>query len=108
VHATWEDEGRRAFVLAWVDTVTGARRAGFDNDSGRYPDLDLDLSRVATPTLLVHADTDADVPFEHSRHAADQLPDATLHTIGGGTHISAWAGPDEGTTQALIVEFLRR
>jgi pimeloyl-ACP methyl ester carboxylesterase len=108
VEATWEDEGRRAFVLAWVDTVTGKRAKGFDNDRGRFPDLDLDLSRVTAPTLLVHADTDSDVAYEYSQHAADALPDATLHTITGGTHISAWAGPDEVATQQLVAEFLRR
>ncbi len=108
VESTWVDEDRRRFVLSWVDTVTGRRGPGFANDLVQLAGLDLDLAAVAAPTLLVHADTDSDVPFEHSRHAHEHLPDSTLHTIEGGTHISVWAGPDEGTTQQLIIDALRR
>jgi pimeloyl-ACP methyl ester carboxylesterase len=107
VAATWEDEDRRRFVLDWVETVIGRRSEGFDNDRARYPNLDLPLERVTAPVLLVHADTDSDVPVSHSHHAAERLPRATLRIISGGTHISAWAGPDEVATQAAVVEHLR-
>ena len=107
VTATWEDEGRRRFVLYWVETVIGLRGAGFDNDRARYADLDLPLDRVTAPVLLVHADTDSDVPISHSHQAAGRLPRSELRTVTGGTHISAWAGPDETATQAAIVEHLR-
>lgn len=108
VAATWEDEERRRFVLDWVETVIGRRGEGFDNDRARYAQLDLPLDRVTAPVLLVHADTDSDVPISHSHQAAERLPRAELRTITGGTHISAWAGPDEAATQAAIVDHLRR
>lgn len=107
VHAIWDDPARREWVLAWADTVTGSRRAGFDNDRTQLADLQLDLGAVTAPTLLVHADTDSDVPYAHSEHAASTIPGAELHTITGGTHISLWTGPDDDAARARVVDFLR-
>lgn len=108
VEAIWNDEARRDWVLRWVDTVTGRRKAGFDNDRHRFPSLQLDLGAVRAPVLLVHADTDSDVPYAHSQHALAELPDAELLTIEGGTHISVWTGPDDEAARARIVDHLRR
>jgi pimeloyl-ACP methyl ester carboxylesterase len=107
VAAIWEDEARRDWVLRWLTTVTGARKVGFANDRKHFPDLQLDLAAVAAPVLLVHADTDSDVGFEHSDHAAEVLPEAELHTIHDGTHISAWTGPDDEQARQRIVDHLR-
>lgn len=107
VEAVWEDEAKRAWVLRWLDTVTGDRKAGFENDRAQFPTLALDLGAVGAPVLLVHADTDADVPYGHSEHAASELPDAELVTIAGGTHISVWTGPDDEAARRRIVDALR-
>ena len=107
VETIWADEAKRDFVLRWLDTVTGRRKAGFDNDREHFPELALDLAAVAAPVLLVHADTDSDVPAEHSEHAQALLPHAQLHTIEGGTHISVWTGPDDERARDRIVEHLR-
>lgn len=106
VEAIWSDEDTRRWVLDWAGTVTGRRRDGFDNDRAQLADLDLDLHTLAVPLLLVHADTDADVPIEHSRRAAEQVPGAELLTVAGGTHISAWTGPDLRSTQDRIAAHL--
>ncbi|MFN8039034.1 MAG: hypothetical protein U0Q07_07470 [Acidimicrobiales bacterium] len=58
--------------------------------------------------LLVHADTDSDVPHAHSEHALEALPHAELRTIDGGTHISLWTGPDDEAARAAVVDHLRR
>jgi pimeloyl-ACP methyl ester carboxylesterase len=107
VAAVWADEATRQWVLDWSSTVTGDRSTGFANDRAQFADLELDLRSVTCPVLLVHADTDTDVPIDHSEHAASQLPDARRHTIHDGTHISAWTGPDLATTQAAVTDFLR-
>ena len=107
VEEVWADDGKRAFVLALAEIVAG-RRVGLENDKAQFPKIDdLDLASVAAPVLLVHGTGDADVPFEHSDRAAALLPHVARHTIEGGSHISAWAGPGEVEAQAAIVSFLR-
>lgn len=107
VAAIWDDESLRRWVLDWATTVIGPRSAGFANDREQFPELSLDLGSVAAPVLLVHADTDADVPIAHSDHAASLLPASDRLTIEGGTHISVWTGPDQVATQSRIVATLR-
>ncbi len=107
VGAIWEDETRREWVLRWLSTVTGQRKAGFNNDREQFPSIDLPLAAVTAPVLLVHANTDSDVPFEHSTHAADQLPNRELLEIPDGTHVSVWTGPDDVAVRARIVAHLR-
>lgn len=100
------DEEQRAFALDLYDTITGPRRDGFDNDLDQYAATALPLGEVTAPALLVHARTDADVPYSHSVHASEHLPEARLVTIGSGTHVSAWVGPDAGAIQAQVREHL--
>jgi pimeloyl-ACP methyl ester carboxylesterase len=97
-----DDEEQRAFALGLFDTVTGPRRAGFATDLDQYAELDLPLADVTAPVLLVHARTDADVPYSHSEHAASRLPSARLMTLETGTHISAWTGPDAAGVQEAV------
>lgn len=100
------DEEQRSFALGLFDTITGPRRAGFTNDLDRYASLDLPLEDVAAPVLLVHARADADVPHAHSVHAHDRLPDSRLVDLEGGSHVSAWLGPDAADVQAAVLEHL--
>lgn len=101
-----DDEDQRAFALGLFDTVTGPRRDGFTNDMDQYAGLVLPLADVAAPVLLVHARTDADVSYEHSVHAHEQLPDSRLVTIETGTHLSAWVGPDAAEVQVAVRDHL--
>lgn len=101
-----DDEEQRAFALGLFDTVTGPRKHGFDNDMDQYAHLDLPLGEVTAPVLLVHARGDADVPYSHSEHAHAELPGSQLLTLDGGTHVSAWLGPDAGEVQTVIREHL--
>lgn len=99
-----DDEAQRSFALSLFDTITGPRKAGFDNDMDQYASLTLPLAAVTAPVLLVHARTDADVDYSHSEHASASLPDARLLTIDSGTHVSAWVGPDAADVQAAVLE----
>jgi pimeloyl-ACP methyl ester carboxylesterase len=103
----WADPVKRDFALRLMETVSGARRDGLHNDERQFPAIgDLPLAAVEAPTLLLHATTDADVPFEHSEHAVTRLPHAELVRIAGGTHVSVWTDPDADALQSRIVDFL--
>lgn len=108
VESIWSDEERRAFALDLMGTIVGDRKAGFENDVDQYAHLDLDLGAVTAPALLIHARTDADVPYAQSEHARDRLPDARLVTIEGGTHVSVWTDPDAAGHQETVAAFLAR
>ncbi len=46
-----------------------------------------DVEKVSVPTLVIHGDSDAVVPFEVSgKRAAERIPGAQLHVIEGGPH----------------------
>ncbi|MDG4667823.1 alpha/beta hydrolase [Mycobacterium sp. 236(2023)] len=46
-----------------------------------------DLPKVTVPSLVIHGDSDATVPFEGSgRRTYEMLPDSRLHIIAGGPH----------------------
>jgi pimeloyl-ACP methyl ester carboxylesterase len=101
-----EDPVKRQWALDLMETVAGDRKTGFKNDMEQYPKLDLDLGSVKTKTLLVHATSDSDVPFEYSEFALEHLPSAELHRVEGGTHVSAWTDPDSDSIQDRIASFL--
>ncbi|WP_238419756.1 alpha/beta fold hydrolase [Gordonia sp. 'Campus'] len=100
------DDDQHALVTDLFGTVSGDRKAGFDNDFDQFRDLDLPLGNIIAPVLAIHARTDADVPYEQSRIAVDQAPDARLETVDTGTHLSVWLGPDAARLQSLIGEHL--
>ena len=46
-----------------------------------------DLAKVTVPTLVIHGDSDAVVPFEVSgKRSAELIPGAQLHVVEGGPH----------------------
>lgn len=93
-------------IAATVD-YRSDRKDGFENDKRAFAEIEsLELERVEAPTLLVHGDADTDVPFQHSVNAAAALPESELVRIDRGTHLGAWAHPDDATTQTGIARFL--
>lgn len=100
------DDDQRTLAIDLFDTVSGSRKAGFDNDFDQFRDLDLPLAEVSAPVLAIHARTDADVPFDQSVHAAQTLPDARLEAVDEGTHLSLWLGQDAPRLQSLVVDHL--
>lgn len=66
-----------------------------------------DVASVGVPTLVVHGDADAIVPFEVSgKRSAELIEDSELVVIEGGPHATD-AGHAEQLDAALI-EFLGR
>jgi pimeloyl-ACP methyl ester carboxylesterase len=101
----WDHEETRDFVLDLSATLSG-RRAGLKNDQHHFPDLDLPLGAVRSPTLLVHGTADRDVGPEHSKRALGAIAGSELLRVTRGTHLSVWTDPTAGQIQARIVEHL--
>jgi len=107
VESIWADEAKRAWVLALMASIAGDRRDGLHNDQQHFATLtDLGLADIRTPTLLVHATTDADVPFSHSERAAATISGAQLVRIDGGTHVSLWTDPSSDDLQRQVATHL--
>jgi len=69
-------------------------------------DFRADLAKVTVPTLVIHGDSDAIVPFAVSgerTHAA--IPGSTLHVIKGGPHGMNASHPQE--FNAALLDFLK-
>ena len=50
-------------------------------------DFRADVAKVTVPTLVIHGDSDAIVPFEVSgKRSAELIPGAELHVVAGGPH----------------------
>ncbi|MEU0312563.1 alpha/beta fold hydrolase [Nocardioides sp. NPDC006273] len=84
----WFDEMQR--ISASPETAALMRRA---RDEVDVTDL---LARVVTPTLVMHAQDDAAVPFEQGRELASSIPDARFVPLEGHNHMlladePAWA-----------------
>ena len=111
VAEVWADETKRRFVVELAKTVSwrGARKAGLDNDKANFAAItDLELARIAVPTLLVQGRVDTDLAPDHTEYAAAQIPGAQVHWVERGGHLAAFTDHDSDAIQARIVEFLRR
>lgn len=102
----------QADVVLSMASVVGDyenRREGIVNDRTRFTEIeDLDLGRVAAPTLIVVGDADVDVPPSHSDFAAEAIPGAEKLTMERGTHLCLFAHHDARSAQERVVSFLRR
>ena len=76
---TWFDEAQRISAASETAALMRLARAEVD-----VADL---LARVVTPTLVLHAQDDAAVPFEQGRELATAIPDARFVPLEGRNHI---------------------
>jgi pimeloyl-ACP methyl ester carboxylesterase len=63
------------------------------------------LSTIATPTLVIHGETDALVPAENGRIVAGGIPNATLAMIPNASHIFYTDQTEESAR--IILTFLK-
>lgn len=100
---------KRDFVVGLGLTAeqTAERRIGYDNDVREFDGIiDLELERVAVPTLLIHGTADSDVPYEHSENAAAKIPGSELISMDTGTHLAFYTHPDCEDVQARAIVLL--
>ena len=75
-------------------------------DSFAYTDFRADMAKVTVPTLVLHSDTDALVPFEASgQRTLAAVPDGRLALIGSAPHGFNVTHADE--FNAALLAFLR-
>ncbi len=84
-------------------TPTRTYRAQLDAimQSDRYTRLD----EIDAPTLVVHGDVDALIPYGNGELLARQIPNAKLHTLRGVGHLPMWEAPEQ--TAGAVIDFLR-
>jgi len=58
-------------------------------------DLRSRLGEITIPTLLIHGDMDALVPFSDSEYAASQIQNSLLHIVEGAGHVPTVTRPRE-------------
>lgn len=74
-------------------------------ESFNTTDFRADLTKVKVPTLVLHGDADAIVPFEGSgARTAEAIAGSTVHLIAGGPHGINASHPDE--FNAALIAFL--
>ncbi|MBE7375042.1 pyrimidine utilization protein D [Pseudomonas lopnurensis] len=67
-------------------------------------DIEAELSRISTPTLLIANRDDMLVPWQRSRHLAERLPNARLQLLEYGGHASSVS--DSAPFNRLLLEHL--
>ncbi len=125
--ATPEEQARRAFSAACGKAFLNSERGKqvLDQviaDMSKYPATPLHtfarqaaaiqgfdtcarLSEIKAPTLVIHGDDDAIVPYENARILARGIPGSRLHTIKDAGHMFFWEAPMEAAHVAT--EFLK-
>ena len=101
------DPDKRDFALGMALTTStrGSRKAGYENDLAQFAAIDdLELERIAAPTLIIQGTVDTDVPPEYSAHAADRIPGARLLEIEAGTHLALFLSDEAGAAQQQVRE----
>jgi pimeloyl-ACP methyl ester carboxylesterase len=105
-----DDEGQQQVVITMAEVAGDheRRREGVDNDWERFAEIDsLELERIVAPALVINGDSDADVPPEHSDHAAAAIPGAERLVMARGTHLCLYAHRDAEAAQARAIEKLK-
>jgi pimeloyl-ACP methyl ester carboxylesterase len=64
------------------------------------------LSNITCPTLLIHGDQDAIVPYEQGKRVLEYLPDAEFVTLEGIGHVPMWEDP--AAFEEVFVQWLKK
>lgn len=69
------------------------------------PDRRPELGKITVPTLLIHGELDAPIPFAEAEEMSNLFPNSRLSPIPGAGHTSNLEHPD--LVSAEILAFLR-
>ena len=104
-----QDPAQLAFLRVMMKTMSThyeQRRAGLENDISMLTSLTaMALDKITAATLIFHGDAERDVPPEHARYAAAQIPDAQLRWIDKGSHIGFWLSDMALESQQYAVQW---
>ena len=65
------------------------------------------FGEITVPTLIVHGDHDADIPYAMAQQAANGIPGAELYTVQGGWHILCFH-PNWKQTYQKEIDFAKK
>ena len=78
---------------------------GYYNDASTFEDLELELTALEVPVLLIHGTMDEAVPFSFSEVAHQLIPNSTLILIDGIGHFDV---AHNEIAQTALSEFVRK
>lgn len=110
VEEAMADERQSGVVLTMARVVAdhAERAGGLDNDMARFGEIeDLELGRIAAPTLVIHGTADVDVPPAHGEHAATNIPGAEFIGMKNGNHLSLFVHPEAEAVQSRVTDHFR-
>lgn len=101
-------ENVRRFFAAMFDATFPyeKRMPGTDNDTVQTRKMDIAFDRITAPALILHGTQDGDVPFEHGKNAAAQIPGAQHHWMLDEEHLAFWLSPQSADAQRTVEAFL--
>lgn len=90
-----------------IFTRLGERLPGTIADTRAFISLPpLPLAAVRAPTLVIHGDIDAVVPFAHGQRSAAAIPGADFYAVPGGEHVALFTHLDD--VRRHVAAFLER
>ena len=99
-------EEQRQEALALQKAARDEAVVGCIDAFGRT-DFRNDLERITVPTLVIHGDSDAIVPFEVSgKRTHEAIDGSELHVVKGGPHGFNVSHADE--LNAALIDFLKK
>ncbi len=106
----WSHPKKRKFVLDVTETISGKnRKKGVKNDAKQFPKIvDLELSKIKVPTLIVEGTVDTDVTPEYSEYAHKHITGSEIIHIKDGTHFAVWTDPTCEQVQTQVISFLQQ
>ena len=72
--------------LIWTIWPFSKRRDGFYNDYKQFSNLNLPLSSIKVPTIIIHGDEDINVDLEQALYIEKLISNSKLHVIKGADH----------------------
>jgi pimeloyl-ACP methyl ester carboxylesterase len=96
--------------LIWSVWPVSRRIVGQQNDVEQFRQLELPITKVVSPTLIVHGTEDINVPFSQSEALAQQIPSATFTVVEGADHMMPFSHAeqvDDAVEQFLVSLSLR-
>jgi pimeloyl-ACP methyl ester carboxylesterase len=109
-HSQFSKAARHGWAQDEIAELT-ALFAHFSSQKGFLCDIDHDiddnlLAAISCPTLIVHSRNDNSVPFEHARHANEQIRNSTLCELNNKWGHLFWIGRDSQEAIRHIMEFI--